>query len=49
MKTRLVQLAEVNPQSSIAFGDDCHDSVNQSSLLTLAAPIILNLQSIKKP
>ena len=33
-----------NSQSSIAFGDDCHDSVNQASLLTLAAPIILNLQ-----
>ena len=34
-----------NPQFSIAFGDDCHDSVNQASLLTLAAPIILNSQS----
>ena len=27
-----------NFQFSIAFGDDCHDSVNQASLLTLAAP-----------
>ena len=33
-----------NFQFSIAFGDDCHDSVNQASLLTLAAPIILNFQ-----
>ena len=33
-----------NPHFSIAFGDDCHDSVNQASLLTLTAPIILNLQ-----
>ena len=35
-----------NPQFSIAFGDDCHDSVNQASLLTLAAPIILNSQEV---
>ena len=33
-------------QFSIAFGDDCHDSVNQASLLTLAAPIILNSQEV---
>ena len=35
-----------NPQFSIAFGDDCHDSVNQASLLTLAAPIILNSHEV---
>jgi len=35
-----------NPQFSIAFGDDCHDSVNQASLLTLAAPIILNSREV---
>ena len=40
----ITQTSRFNSQSSIAFGDDCHDSVNQSSLLTLAAPIILNLQ-----
>ena len=33
-----------NPQFSI--GDDCHDSVNQASLLTLAAPIILNSHEV---
>ena len=36
----------LNPQFSIAFGDDCHDSVNQASLLTLAAPIILNSHEV---
>ena len=40
----ITQTSRFNSQSSIAFGDDCHDSVNQASLLTLAAPIILNLQ-----
>ena len=40
----ITQTSSFNSQSSIAFGDDCHDSVNQASLLTLAAPIILNLQ-----
>ena len=35
-----------NPHFSIAFGDDCHDSVNQASLLTLAAPIILNSHEV---
>ena len=35
-----------NSQFSIAFGDDCHDSVNQASLLTLAAPIILNSHEV---
>ena len=35
-----------NPQFSIAFGDDCHDSVNQASLLTLGAPIILNSHEV---
>ena len=38
-----------NPQFSIAFGDDCHDSVNQASLLTLAAPIILERVMCDKP
>ena len=40
----ITQTSRFNSQSSIAFGDDCHDSVNQASLLTPAAPIILNLQ-----
>ena len=39
----ITQTSRFNSQSSIAFGDDCHDSVNQASLLTLAAPIILDI------
>ena len=42
----ITQTSRFNSQSSIAFGDDCHDSVNQASLLTLAAPIILNSQEV---
>ena len=42
----ITQTSRFNSQSSIAFGDDCHDSVNQASLLTLAAPIILNSHEV---